>query len=76
MSGPHRYFSDEPDPPAWWKALAEVRRLAHRQGYCFRHVEAITVAIDQYAEAAMGNRDYFLDKPHSIGGSRRKGDVP
>jgi hypothetical protein len=47
----------------WWKALAEVRSLAHRQGYCFQHVQAITVAIDQYAEAATGNRDYFPDKP-------------
>lgn len=34
------------------------------------------VAIDQYAEAATGNRSYFLDKPHSIGGSRRNSDVP
>ena len=34
------------------------------------HVQAIVVAIDQYAEAAMGNRDYFLNKPHSIGSGR------
>jgi hypothetical protein len=25
----------------------------------FQHVQAITVAIDQYAEKALGNRDYF-----------------
>ena len=30
-------------------------------------VQAITVAIDQYAEAATGNREYFLNKPHGIG---------
>lgn len=71
-----RYHSDDLDPPAWLKALAEVRRLAPRQGYCFQHVQAIQVAIDQYAEAATGNRDYFLDKPFSAGGSRRSGDVP
>jgi hypothetical protein len=34
------------------------------------------VAIDQYAEAALGNREFFLNKPHSIGGGRRNGDVP
>jgi hypothetical protein len=76
VSGFPKYFSDEPNPPAWLKALAEVRRMAPRQGYCFLHVQAITVSIDQYAEAATGNRDYFLDKPYNIGGSRRSGDVP
>jgi hypothetical protein len=25
------------------------------------------VAIDQYAEAALGNRDFFLNKPYAIG---------
>jgi hypothetical protein len=40
------------------------------------HIEAIQVAIDQYAEAALGNREFFLNKPHSIGGSRNNGEVP
>lgn len=62
-----KYFQDEADPPAFIKALAEVRQLATREGYCFQHVQAITVAIDQYAEAAHGNRKYFLNKPYSIG---------
>jgi len=35
-----------------------------------------SVAIDQYAEAALGNREFFLNKPHSIGGGRKSGDVP
>jgi len=30
-------------------------------------VKAITVAIDQYAEKALGNRDYFLNKPYGVG---------
>jgi hypothetical protein len=30
--------------------------------------------IDQYAEAATGNRDFFLNKPQSIGS--RNGDAP
>jgi hypothetical protein len=33
----------------------------------FQHVQAITVAIDQYAEKALGNRDYFLNKPYGVG---------
>jgi hypothetical protein len=40
------------------------------RGGCYQHVQAITVAIDQYAESALGNRDFFLNKPHSIGGNR------
>jgi hypothetical protein len=76
VSGLPKYFSDEPDPSDWLKRLAEVRRMAPRQGHCFLHVQAIIVAIDQYAETATGSRHYFLDKPHSIGGSRRSGDVP
>jgi hypothetical protein len=27
---------------------------------------------DQYAESALGNRQYFLNKPHSIGGINDK----
>ena len=47
------------------------RCAAHgNQGYCFHHVQAIIVAIDQYAETALGNREYFLNKPHGIGGGR------
>jgi len=30
---------------------------------CYHHVQAILVAIDQYAEAATGNREFFLNKP-------------
>ncbi|WP_063799905.1 hypothetical protein [Bradyrhizobium jicamae] len=29
-----------------------------------QHVQAIIVAIDQYAEKALGNREYFLNKPY------------
>ena len=65
------YFSDTSDHPPWIKALAEVRQKAMREGYCYQHVQAIAVAIDQYAEAALGNRDYFLNKPYSIGGDRK-----
>jgi hypothetical protein len=55
------------DNSAWLDALAELRRRATREGHCYQHVEAITVAIDQYAEKALGNRDYFLNKPYGAG---------
>jgi hypothetical protein len=45
------------------------------KGYCYPHVQAIIVSIDQYAEAALGNRNYFLNRPYGIGG-RKSGDVP
>ena len=69
---PLQWYDDKADNPPWIKALAEVRTRATREGW---HVQAIIVAIDQYAESALGNRDFFLNKPHSIGGSR-KGDNP
>ncbi|WP_316233780.1 hypothetical protein [Bradyrhizobium sp. SZCCHNPS2010] len=53
-------------------ALAEVRHRATREGYCFQHVQAIIVAIDQYAERALGNREYFLNRPYSIGARSRE----
>jgi hypothetical protein len=30
------------------------------------YVQAIIVAIDQYAKKAIGNRDYFLNKPYGV----------
>jgi len=70
------YEHNSADNPPWLKALAEARHLATREGYCYAHVQAIIVSIDQYAEAALGNRNYFLNKPYRIGGSRKAGDVP
>jgi hypothetical protein len=56
-----------PTTQAWIEALAELRQRATREGHCFQHVQAITVAIDQYAEKALGSRDYFLNKPYGVG---------
>ena len=56
---PVQYFDDNADNTPGLKALEEVRRRATREGWCYRHVQAIIVAIDQYAEAATGNRQYF-----------------
>jgi len=70
MSGPLRWYDHNADNPQWIKALAEVRIQATREGWCHAYVQAIIVAIDQYAEAALGNRSYFLNKPYGVGGSR------
>jgi hypothetical protein len=69
-----KWYDHNADNPPWIKALAEVRHGAPREGYCYHHVQAIIVAIDQYAEKALGNREYFLNKPHGIGS--RDDDIP
>jgi hypothetical protein len=68
------WFHDEPNPSPFLKALEVARRLATREGWRYQHVQAIIVAIDQYAEAATGNREFFLNKPQSVG--PRRGRVP
>jgi hypothetical protein len=35
-------------------------------------VQAIIVASDQYAKKALGNREFFLKKPHGIGGGKER----
>jgi hypothetical protein len=67
-----RWFDEEKDPTPFHKALEETRRLATREGWRYQHVQAIIVAIDQYAGAATGNRDFFLNKPPGL----RHNDVP
>lgn len=71
-----QYFSDNKDQPEFLEALAEARRVGVHEGWCYHQIQAIIVAIDQYAEAATGNREFFWNRPHSTGGSRRSGDVP
>ena len=68
MSAPLRWYDHNADNPSWIDALAEVRIQATREGWCHAHVQAIIVAIDQYAEAALGNRSYFLNRPYGVGG--------
>ena len=75
MPEPLKWYEDNADNPPWIKASVKVRRLAPREGWRYQHVQAIIVAIDQYAEAALGNREFFLNKPHRIGGSR-KDNIP
>jgi hypothetical protein len=42
------------------------------RSWCCSHIQAIIVAIDHYAETALGNREFFLNKPYRIVGSRTK----
>jgi len=65
------WYDDKADHPPWIRASVEVRRLATRERWCYPHVQAIIVSIDQSAESALGNRNYFLNKPYGIGGSKR-----
>jgi len=53
MREPLEWYDEKDDNPPWIKALTEVRRLAPREGWRYHHVQAIIVAIDQYAEAAL-----------------------
>jgi hypothetical protein len=62
-----KWYEDKADNSPWINALADLRQRATREGHCFQHVQAITVAIDQYTERALGNRDYFLNKPYGVG---------
>jgi hypothetical protein len=62
-----QWYDKNADNPPWIKALAELRHRATREGYCYQHVQAITVAIDQYAEKALGNRAFLLNKPYGAG---------
>jgi len=71
-----RWFDDETNRTPFLKALGEARRLGTREGWCYQHVQAVIVAIDQYAEAATGNREFFLNRPHSLAGGARRGDIP
>jgi hypothetical protein len=67
MTEPLKWYDDKTDNSPWIDALAKLRQRAAREGHCYQHVQAITVAIDQYAEKALGNRDYFLNKPYGVG---------
>jgi hypothetical protein len=41
-----RWYDEKADNSPWINALAEVRHRATLEGYCYQHVQAITVAID------------------------------
>jgi hypothetical protein len=45
MREPPNWYDDKADNPPWIKALAEVRRLAPREGWRYQHVQAIIVLL-------------------------------
>ncbi|WOH53527.1 hypothetical protein [Bradyrhizobium sp. sBnM-33] len=61
-----KWYDDKADNSAWLE-LAELRQRAAREGYCYQHVQAIIVAIDQYAEKALGNAITFSTSPMASG---------
>jgi hypothetical protein len=63
-----KWYDPKADNPPWIKALADVRHMGPREGYCFHHVQAIMLSIDQYAESALGN----LPKKNRAAGSIRR----
>jgi hypothetical protein len=65
---PMNWYDQNADNPPWIRAFAEVRHMGAREGYCYHHVQMIMLAIDQYAETALRNRNYFLNRPHGVGG--------
>lgn len=72
----HKYYCDGENITPFLKALAEVRHIGVHEMWCYHHVQAILMAIDQYAEAATGNREFFWNKPGMIPTGRRNSDVP
>jgi hypothetical protein len=72
MAEPLKWYDEKADNSPWIEALAELRQRATREeGHCYQQVQAITVAIDQYAKKALGNRDFFLNRPCSIGDAKK-----
>jgi hypothetical protein len=47
MHQPPNWYDHNADNSPWIKALTEVRHLACREGWCYHHVQAIIVSIDQ-----------------------------
>ena len=62
MREPLQWYDDNADNPPWIKALAEVRRLAPREGWRYDHVQAIIVAIDQYARSGARQPGVLLEQ--------------
>ena len=60
-------YDESADNSPWINALAELRQRATREGHCYQHVQAITVAIDQYAERRWATAITFSTSPTAWG---------
>jgi hypothetical protein len=56
---PSKWYEESGDNSPFIKALAEVRRIGAREAYCYQHMQAIMLSIDQYAESALGIANTF-----------------
>lgn len=66
-----RFFQDESNPPPFLKAFGRGSGVGAARGLVLSARPGNHVAIDQYAEEALGNREYFLNTPYSIGGGQQ-----
>jgi hypothetical protein len=69
-----RWYDPETDPSQFMEALWRARHLCTRAEHVRAKVpgshilvQAIISAIDDYAERETGNREYFWNRPHSMG---------
>ncbi|WP_308163851.1 hypothetical protein [Bradyrhizobium sp. SRL28] len=66
MRGQLQWYDEKADNSPWLDALAELRQRPHERAIA-SSTSRRSLAIDQYAEKALGNRDYFLNKPYGVG---------
>jgi hypothetical protein len=66
------WYDSQLDSSEFMAELWKVRRMCTREvgahgRESWDRVQAIRTAIDDYAELETGNREYFWNRPHSIG---------
>jgi len=64
---PAKWYDDKADNTPRITALANIAFQAMLEGYYYRHVQTIIVAIGEYPEAARDDSEYFLNRPHRVG---------
>ena len=69
---PAKWYDDKADDPPRITALANIAFQMMLEGYYYRHVQAIIVAIGQHPGAALELREYFLNSSHRAGLRRLK----
>lgn len=72
MREPLKWYDERAaDNLPWLKALAELLQRAAREGYCYQHVQALTAAIDQYADRRLAIAITFSTSPTASADPRR-----
>jgi hypothetical protein len=70
-----KWYDHNADKPAMDQSSGRGPALSPARALVLPSIQAIIVAIDQYAEAALGKREFFLNKPYGIGG-RARDNIP